>query len=195
MITVDVDKIQAMNNTVILDIKEMPEYKNGIYQPDKKGGHYDKVNYKGTISNVGEFVPTDYKIGDTAIVSKFSGAHVSAGKKRFIKCMPFTDIYITYPGDMITKDNLIVHQERLVVELIEKGDTNESGVYEGNVDTKDPRELDMETGRVLRVSPTVSLDVREGDIVAFELHCGTPFEDSEGNLLKSIHELDIKFKA
>lgn len=195
MIKIKVEDIQAMNNTVVLDIDDLPVIKHGVIQPTKKGGHHTKVNYEGVITNVGSTASKDYVVGDRAVINQFAGSHISAGKDKFIKCMPCTDIYITYTGDMLTIQNSVVHQERIVVELLDKSSISESGVFEGDVNMRDPREVDMETGRVLKINPNVTLDVAIGDIVAFELHCGSPFEDGEGKEYKSIHELDVKFKV
>ncbi len=195
MIQVTKNKVDAFSDNVIVEINKSRKVKNGVIEAEEASSHLNRAIYEAKVISVGPDVE-DIEIGDNCIFDKFSGAHINTGKESYIKCLTESQIPVIYEGDMLTKDNLFIRGEQVVVELLHDEKITESGVFTGNIDTSDPREQDMDTGTIIAVSDKlkdVSLEV--GDIIAFDPYCGMPFTDEDGKKLKTINEFDIRFRV
>jgi co-chaperonin GroES (HSP10) len=97
----------------------------------------------------------------------------------------------------MTKETLYVHGDRLLVELVADKATTDSGLYTGGLKTNDPRELEMQSGKVVKIGAQIILDtnIRANDVVSFDSYCGMEFQDEDGITYKVLNEYDVRFKT
>lgn len=192
MIKVTKEQLEPTNDNVIVEVDESKEFKNGIYIPNDAQSKVNANYYKGRVISKGPKVNIPLKAN--TIINKFAGAHVNTGTESFVKCVSESEISVIYLTKKMNKDTLYVRGPRVLVELIADNAMTEGGLYAGGINTADPRELEMQSGRIVTVGD-VADGLQIGDIVSFDAYCGMEFSDDDGIVYKALNEFDIRFKT
>lgn len=194
MIKTTKEQLIPTNDNVIVEIDESKDFIKGVYIPNDSLSKTNANYYKGIIYKTGPKAKSLVE-GNRTMINKFAGAHINTGKSGFVKCVELNEISITYK-DKMTKDTLYVHGDRILVELVADSTMTESGLYKGNINSNDPRELEMQSGRIVKLGDyIVANDFNKGDIVSFDSYCGMEFQDDDGIVYKVLNEYDIRFKT
>jgi len=196
---IDVEKIKAKNNIVIVKLVKIPNYnEDGIYKSQNKEEDFKSPpNYLGKVIDFGEDVK-ELKKGEYVLFPKISydSNHILTKGKDLHKSIHQITIVAKSKVSGLKVETLKTINNRIIVDIKEDKieDKNDAGLITTNVEN-DPRMRDLLKGTIVSIGKNaIDRGYNIGDVVYISRDIGVNINEIKGKgKYRSIQWTDISF--
>jgi len=197
---VDVKKVQAKNNRVVVALKKIPNSNDGFIIDKGNDDIYDMnhvINFYGKVLSVGPDVK-EVSVNDYIIFHQLAGAHIFSKEKELVKVISEINIVAkSKMSGMMVKDVRMI-KDRLLINVVEqyKEEKTEEGIILSSKNKeKNLRQKDLYRGEIIKVSASAKKQgYKKGDIAYFQVDVGNDIKEVKGKgVYKTVYWQDVEF--
>lgn len=197
---VDVNKLKAKNNRVIVALKDLPKSNEGFVIDKGNDEIYDMdnvINYYGKVLSVGENV-SEVEVDDYIIFHQLAGAHIFSKEKELVKVISEINVVAKSKKADMSVQNVKMIKDRILIDVTEeyKEEKTEGGfIISSKNKEKNLRQKELYKGKIIQLSPsTKKQGYAKGDIVYLQTDVGNDINEVKGKgSYKTIYWQDVEF--
>lgn len=182
----DITKVKPAKDNVVVKTIEL-DANNDLFfakskHKDPKNAElaYGEVTAIGPTANEAENCP-EVIVGSKVTFNRFAGAHIATKElSELYKIMNgYTILAVLDSLDNLNEESIHPSANRLLL-AVKFVDEDDSGVFLGESESKDPSLEDLDYGTVIRVGPSCKLGYKVGNIVAYHPYSGENVRTAQG---------------